>query len=67
MAQNAVDDARVGNKGDDAHPEAARAQQRIGLENLPDQPRPRAARFPGTIRILPLWMLRCRQAGGHNE
>jgi hypothetical protein len=35
VAQDAVDDAGVGNKGDDAHAGAAGADQRIGFENNP--------------------------------
>jgi hypothetical protein len=34
MAQDAVDNGRIGNKGDDAHACAAGASQRIRFENL---------------------------------
>ena len=34
MAQDAVNDAGVGNKGDDAHAAAAGASQRVGLEKF---------------------------------
>jgi hypothetical protein len=54
MPQDAVDDAGIRNKGDDAHASAAGAKQRIRLEDLFNQPSPRAAGFPGAIRIVPL-------------
>jgi len=55
MAQDAVDDARVDNKGDDAHWGAAgAASQRVSLEKFPDQARPRAPRLPGEIGIVPI-------------
>ena len=41
-----------------------RAQQRIRFEDFLNQPSPRAAGFPGDIRIVPLGKFRCRQAGG---
>ena len=37
MLQNAVDDARICNKRYDAHASAARAQQRVRLENSLNQ------------------------------
>jgi hypothetical protein len=43
VAQDAVDDARVGNKGDDAHAGAAGAGQGISFEDSPDQAGPSAA------------------------
>lgn len=64
MAYDAVDHARLCNKGDDAHASAAGAQKGVGLENFPYQPCPGAAGLPGAIRIVPLRMLLCRQAGG---
>jgi hypothetical protein len=51
MAQDAVDDAGIGNKGDDAH--AGAASQRVSLENFPDQTGPSAAGLPGEIGIVP--------------
>ena len=54
MPQDAVDDAGIHNKGDDAHASAAGAKQRIRLEDLFNQLSPRAAGFPGAIRIVPL-------------
>jgi hypothetical protein len=63
MPQDAVNDAGIGNKGDDAHAAAAGAKQRIGLENLLNQPSPGTACFPGAIRIVALGKYRCRQAG----
>ena len=63
MPQDAVDDAGICNKGDDAHAAAAGAQQRIRFEDFLNQPSPRAAGFPGAIRIVPLGKSRCRQAG----
>jgi len=54
MPQDAADDAGIRNKGDDAHASAAGAKQRIRLEDLFNQPRPRAAGFSGAIRIVAL-------------
>ena len=55
VAQDAVDDARVGNKGDDAHAGAAgSASQGVSLEDFPDQTGPRAGSLPGEIGIVPL-------------
>ncbi len=55
MAQDAVNDVGVGNKGDDAHAGAAgSASQRVSLENFPDQTGPGAAGLPGEIGIVPL-------------
>jgi hypothetical protein len=62
MLQDAVDNARICNKGDDAHAVAAGAQKGIRLEELSDQASPRAAGFPGAIGIVPLGKLRCLQA-----
>ena len=54
MAQDAVDDAGIGNKGDDAHAGAAgAASQRVGLEYFPGQTSPRAAGLPREIGIVP--------------
>jgi len=64
MPQDAVDDARICNKGDDAHAPAAGIQEGIRFENFLDRASPRAAGFPGNIRIVPLGKTRCRQAGG---
>ncbi len=63
MLQDAVDHARICNKGNDAHPSAATAQQWIHLENFLDQPSPRAARLPGGIRIVGFAKRGARQAG----
>ncbi len=53
MAQDAVDDAGVGNNGDNPHAGAAgAASQRVSLENFPDQTGPRAAGLPGEIGIV---------------
>ena len=52
MVQDAVDNTRLGNKGDDPHAGAASADQRICFEDLPDQARPRAAGFPGAVGIV---------------
>ena len=55
MAQDAVHDTGIGNKGEDAHAGAAgAASQRVGLENFPDQTSPRAAGLAGEIGIVPL-------------
>ena len=52
MAQDAVDDARVRNQGNDAHAGAARAKQRIDFEDFSNQAGPRAAGLPGGVRIV---------------
>jgi len=54
VAQDAIDNARLCNKGDDAHAGAAGAKQGIDLEDLPDQARPRAAGLPGEVGIVPI-------------
>jgi len=55
MAQDTVDDARFGNKRDDAHARATgAASQGVSLENLLNQPGPDSAPLPGEIRIVPL-------------
>ncbi len=64
MPQDAVDDTGIGNKGDDAHAAAARAKEGVGLKYFTDQPGPRAAGFAGSIPIVVLGKLRCRQRGG---
>jgi len=54
MAQDAVDDARIGNKRDDAHAGAAgSASQGVSLEDFPDQSSPGAAGLPGEAGIVP--------------
>jgi hypothetical protein len=53
VSQDAVDDAGVGNKGDDAHAGAAGASQRISFEDFPDQAGPSAAGLPGEVGIVP--------------
>lgn len=63
MPQNTVDDARICNKRNDAHAAAARAKQRVRLENSLDQASPGAAGFPGAIRIVRLAMFRPRRGG----
>ena len=57
MAKDTVDDAGICNKGADAHARPAAAQEGIRLEDFLDQPSPRAASFPGGIRIVPLGMI----------
>ena len=52
VAQDAVDDAGVGNKGHDAHAGAAGAHQGVGFEDLPDQAGPSAAGLAGEIGIV---------------
>jgi hypothetical protein len=47
VAQDAVCDPRACNKGDDLHPGATGADQRIHYEGFPEQARPRAPGFPG--------------------
>ena len=63
MAQNAVDDARVGNKRDDLHSGATGAYQWVHLENFPQQARPGAACFPGDVGIVLLGAHVCRRSG----
>jgi hypothetical protein len=53
VAWDAVDDAGVGNKGDDAHAGAAGASQRIRFQDFPDQSSPGAAGLPGEVGIVP--------------
>ena len=52
MPQNAVNDARICNKGDDARAATTTTQEGIGLEDFLDQAGPGAAGFPGAIRII---------------
>jgi len=52
MAQDAVDHARLCNNGDDLHPGAAFADQRVNFENFPQQPSPCPAGFSGEVGIL---------------
>jgi len=55
VPQDAVDDVKIGNKGDSAHARAAgAASQGVSLEDFPDQTGPRAAGLPGEIGIVPL-------------
>jgi len=63
MPKDAVDDAGIGYKGDDAHAAAAGAMQRVRFEDYLNQTSPGAAGFPGAIRIVELGKYRCRQAG----
>ncbi len=56
MVQDAVDDPRVGNKRDDPHAGATSADQGVHFENLPQQARPRAPRFPREVGIVMLRM-----------
>jgi hypothetical protein len=63
MAQNTVTHTGLFYKGDDAHARAASAQEGISLENLLNQPRPRAAGFPGEIRIVLVGIICCRGGG----
>jgi len=67
MAQDAVDDPRVCNEGNDLHACAACAKQRVCFEDFPEQSRPRAAGFPEEVGIvLPgLSVCRGRGAGAH--
>lgn len=51
MAEDAVDDTGVRDKGDDGH--AGAASQRVSLEGFPDQPGPGAAGFSGKFGIVP--------------
>jgi hypothetical protein len=64
MLQDAIDNAGICNKGNDAHAAAATTQEGIRLEDFLNQPGPRAAGFPGVIRIVPLGKSRRRKAGG---
>jgi len=52
MAQDAVDDARVCNEGDDPHAGAALAKERICLEDFPQKASPQASGFPGGVGIV---------------
>jgi len=63
MSQDAADDAGICNKGDDAHAAAARAPQRVRLEDFLNQPSPCAAGLPGGIRIVGLGKRTGRKAG----
>ena len=47
VAQDAAGDARIYNKGDDAHARATSAEQRVDFEDFSEQTRPCAACFPG--------------------
>ena len=51
MAQDAIDNARLSNKGDNAHTGAASANEGVNLENLLQQARPRASSFSGKVGI----------------
>jgi len=63
VAQDAVDDARICNKGDDAHARAAGAEQRVDFEDFSEQTRPGAACFPGEVGIVLLGAYVCRRSG----
>ena len=63
MPKDAIDDAGICDKGDDAHAAAAGATQRFRFEDFFNQTSPRASCFPGAIRIVALGKYRCRQAG----
>ena len=63
VVQDAVDNARVCNKGDDAHACAADAEHWVYLENFPQQARPGAARFPGEVGIVLLGASVFRRSG----
>ena len=52
VSQDAVDDAGVGNKGEDAHAGAAGAGQGIRFEDFPNQAGPSAAGLPGEVGIV---------------
>ena len=64
MSQDAVDDTRVGDEGDDPHAGAAGADQGVGLEDLPDHARPRAPNLPGKLRIVPILPRMGERCGG---
>jgi len=51
MAQDAVDDPRLCNQGDDPHPGTALADQRVNFKYFPQQARPRAPRCPRKVGI----------------
>jgi len=63
MAQDAVDDPRVCNEGDDLHACAAGAKQRVCFEDFPEQSRPGAAGFPGEVGIVLPGLSVCRGKG----
>ena len=69
MLQAAVDNARICNKGDNAHAGSAGEGQRVGFEDLPDQARPRAPGLPeGSVsnvsRIVTPGQSTARRSGG---
>jgi len=63
VAQDAAGDARIYNKGDDAHARAASAEQRVDFEDFSEQARPGAACFPGEVGIVLLGAYVCRRSG----
>jgi hypothetical protein len=63
MAQDAVDDPRVCNEGDNPHAGATGAEERVNLENLLQQARPGASGFLGEVGILLLGVGVCRGSG----
>jgi hypothetical protein len=52
MAQDAVDHPRLCNKGDDLHPGAAFADQRVNFKDFSEQARPGAAGFSRKVGIV---------------
>ncbi len=54
VAQDAVNHAGIRNKGDNPHAAAARAQERVSLEDFPYQTSPCAAGLPREIGIVPV-------------
>ena len=65
MMQNAVDDLRICNYGDDPQAGATDAKQRVYFENLLHQARPGAAGFPVAAAIILLRLGVWRGAGAY--
>lgn len=63
MAQNAVDDPRIRNKGDDLHAGTTGVEQWVHFEDFPEQARPGAPGFPGEVAIVLLRPGVCRATG----
>jgi len=63
VKQDVLDDARVCNKGDDAHACAASSEQRVYFEDFSEQAHPGAACFPGEVEIVLLGAYVCRRSG----
>jgi hypothetical protein len=63
MAQDAIDDPRLCNKGNDLHAGATGANQRVHFEDFPEQARPGASGFPGEVGIVLVRLGVCRATG----